>query len=36
MCVMQVGVKTRLTNEIEGLFATERTWESVNAKISCP
>ena len=36
MCVMQMGVKTRLTNEIEGLFATERTQESLNAKMSCP
>ena len=36
MCVIQVGVKTRLTKEIEGFYATGRIKESFNAKMSCP
>ena len=36
MCVIQVGVRTKLTYEIERLIATERIKESLNAKMSCP
>ena len=34
MCMIQVGVRTNLTYEKEGLFATESIKESLNAKIS--
>ena len=36
MCVIQVGVRTKLTYEIEILIAAERIKEALNAKMSCP
>ena len=36
MCVIQLGDRTKFTYEIEGLFATERIKNSLNAKMSCP
>ena len=36
MCVIQVGVRTKLTYDIERLIATERIKQSMNAKMSCP
>ena len=35
MYVIQVGVRTKLTYEIERSIATERIKESLNAKMSC-
>ena len=36
MCVIQVGIRTKLTYKIERLFAIESIKESLNAKMSCP
>ena len=36
MCVIQVGVRTKFTYEIERLIAAARIKESLNAKMSCP
>ena len=36
MCAIQVGIRTKLTYEIERLFAIESIQESLNAKMSCP
>ena len=36
MCVIQVGVRTKFTYELEGLFASERIKEPLNALMSCP
>ena len=36
LCGIQVGVRTELTYENEGLFATESIQESLNAKMSGP
>ena len=35
MRVIQVGIRTKFTHEIGGLFATERVEEYLNAKMSC-
>ena len=35
MCVIQAGVRNKFIYGIEGLFATEKVNEYLNAKMSC-
>ena len=36
MFVIQVGAKIEFKYELQGLFATERIYQSLNIKTSCP